>query len=140
VCVCVCERETEMGETERDKDREKNRDSETETKSQRARDRDREPETDRDRDRRMHWYACSCACTMACVWRSENNFQGPVLSFHHVKPGNRTQVFRLGGRCLSPLSHLTSLLSGIFRSNFTNFIPPSWNWMACFHHSPNFWY
>lgn len=39
----------------------------------------------------------------AHVWRSEDNIWGSVLS--HVGPGDRTQVVRLGCKCLDPLSH-----------------------------------
>lgn len=32
-----------------------------------------------------------------------------VLSFHGVSPGDQTQIIRLGGKLLHPLSHLVSL-------------------------------
>ena len=41
------------------------------------------------------------------IWRSKDNQQESVLSFHHVGPGDQTQGIRLGGACLYPLSQLT---------------------------------
>jgi hypothetical protein len=39
---------------------------------------------------------CTCmhmhVCPLVTVWRSENNEQKLVLSFHHLYLGNRTQV------------------------------------------------
>lgn len=40
------------------------------------------------------------------VWRSGDNVKELVLSFHQVGPGARTQVMKLGGKRLYPLSHL----------------------------------
>jgi hypothetical protein len=34
--------------------------------------------------------------------------------FHHVGPGDRTQVFRFGGNHLYPLNHLTSPIIDIY--------------------------
>jgi hypothetical protein len=31
------------------------------------------------------------------------------FSFHHVDLGDQTRVVRLGGKCLDPLEHLTTL-------------------------------
>jgi hypothetical protein len=31
---------------------------------------------------------CVCACANSCIWRSENNFLVPALSFDHVGPGD----------------------------------------------------
>lgn len=45
----------------------------------------------------------------------EDNFQKSVFSFYHVHPGDGTQVFRVSGICLYPLSNLTSNLA-IFNS------------------------
>lgn len=44
-----------------------------------------------------------CACP-TCMWGSEDNFWESALSFHHVNPGDQTQVFRLGVKRLHPLS------------------------------------
>lgn len=40
-------------------------------------------------------------------WQSEANFEGSDLPFHHVGPRDQTQVVRLGGKSLHPLSHLS---------------------------------
>lgn len=45
--------------------------------------------------------ACACKCECTCakghMERSEDNFRELVLTIrHHVSPGDRTQVFRLG--------------------------------------------
>jgi hypothetical protein len=37
-------------------------------------------------------------CTMACVWRSEGDFQKSLLSSHQVSLPDQTQVSVLGGR------------------------------------------
>lgn len=42
------------------------------------------------------------------VWQSYHNLRKSVPSFHHVDLGDWTQ-FRLGDRCLHPLSRLTGL-------------------------------
>lgn len=34
----------------------------------------------------------------------EGQLAGLVLAFHHVGPGDQTQVARFGGKCLYPLS------------------------------------
>lgn len=39
-------------------------------------------------------------CMRHSTWWSEDSFQESVLSFHHVGPGNRTSVVRLGGNRL----------------------------------------
>ena len=39
-----------------------------------------------------------------CVWRSEDSF--PECLFHHVSPGDQTQVVRVSSDCVYPLSHL----------------------------------
>lgn len=46
----------------------------------------------------------------ACVAqrRPENNLQELLLTNHHVGPGDRTQIIRLGGKRLLPASYLTS--------------------------------
>ena len=53
-------------------------------------------------------------CITKHVWRSEDNLQEWVLSFHHVDPREQTQVVRLGSKCLYLLSYqepLTLVLS-----------------------------
>lgn len=48
------------------------------------------------------------ACVHAHIWRPEDNLLEFGLSFHHLGPGNQTQVFMLDGRFLFWLSHVTS--------------------------------
>ena len=43
----------------------------------------------------------------ACVWRSKENFQELILSYH-VAPRDQIQLLRLAGKHLYLLSHLTS--------------------------------
>lgn len=40
-------------------------------------------------------------CTMVYMWKSEDNFQESVLTFHHVGPGDWTDVDRLGAGMLT---------------------------------------
>lgn len=40
------------------------------------------------------------------MWKSETNLQMSILSSNHMVFRDRTQVIRLGGRHLYPLSHL----------------------------------
>ena len=47
----------------------------------------------------------------AQVWRSEDNHQELVLSFHHLGSGDQTRVDRLGGRDFYPLSHFSAQFS-----------------------------
>lgn len=54
------------------------------------------------------WYLCMCAC----AWRLEGSLQESVLFFHHVGPGDRTQVDSLGKQ-LYPASHPTSLAQSL---------------------------
>lgn len=49
-----------------------------------------------------------CHCKAS---RSEDNYEGPVLSFHRVSPRIQTQIISLGSRCLYPLSHLSICFS-----------------------------
>lgn len=42
---------------------------------------------------------------IACVWRSKANLKVSVLTFQHVSPRNWTQMVRLSGKFLYPLSH-----------------------------------
>lgn len=44
---------------------------------------------------------------MTGTWRSEDNLQELVLSFH-AGPKDQTEVGKLGGQHLYPLSHFTS--------------------------------
>lgn len=45
-----------------------------------------------------------CMCVYVCVhmWRSEDNPQELVPSFHHVCSRDQTPAIRLGGKCLYP--------------------------------------
>lgn len=45
--------------------------------------------------------------------RSEDNLWESVLSFHHMDPGDCTQVIRLGSERFDLLSHLTGHLINI---------------------------
>lgn len=51
---------------------------------------------------------CRCVCTpmnkhtCMCIWRAEEELAGSLLSFHHVGPGDKTQVIRLSRRYLHP--------------------------------------
>lgn len=49
----------------------------------------------------------------------------PVLSFHYVDLGDQTQVFRLGSKCLNPMSHLTSPCS-VFRDRGAGRVCSCW--------------
>ena len=54
-------------------------------------------------------------CYTVPVWRSKNNFSKSIISFHHVRVGERTRVIRLGSKCLYQLRRLirpTGRLSG----------------------------
>lgn len=42
-----------------------------------------------------HFYVGGCVHDTAYVWRSEDNFQEMVLSFHHIGLKNQTQTVRL---------------------------------------------
>lgn len=50
---------------------------------------------------------CGSAWTNYMHVRSDDNIQESVLSFHHVCPGNQTQMSRRGSKHLYPLGHLT---------------------------------
>jgi hypothetical protein len=56
----------------------------------------------------MHGYMSGYTPTTGYMWRSQDNLENSVLSFHHVVLGNKAQVLKLGSRHL--LSHLTDLL------------------------------
>lgn len=43
---------------------------------------------------------CADTSAIKCLWRSEDNLEELVLSFHHVVPEDQTQVFKLGDRHL----------------------------------------
>lgn len=49
-------------------------------------------------------------CHPIGVWRSEDNLKDLGLCFHHMVPGNQTEVIRFGGRHLYLLTQLTALL------------------------------
>lgn len=49
------------------------------------------------------WVAAKFTHFLACMWRSEDNFQSSVL--YSVGTSDQTQVIRLGGKCFYPLSH-----------------------------------
>jgi hypothetical protein len=52
-----------------------------------------------------------CASITVRIWQSENNFVKLVLSFHHIGPGDQSQIIRLGGKHFYPLSYLSSLIA-----------------------------
>lgn len=45
---------------------------------------------------------------MVCCWKSGDNLQKSVLSFHFVNAGNWTPVIGLGNKSLNSLSNLAS--------------------------------
>lgn len=45
---------------------------------------------------------CTCLHACVCLWRSQDDFQGVVLSFYNVNTRSCTQVVRLGCKCLYP--------------------------------------
>lgn len=49
-----------------------------------------------------------------CVWRSEDGLKDWILPFLRVGSRFRTQVTRLGGKCLYSPSHLTTLVTPPF--------------------------
>lgn len=49
---------------------------------------------------------CGYTHATVCMWRSEDNLWGSVLSFHHVGSGDWTQTARLAGKLLYPQSQL----------------------------------
>lgn len=46
-------------------------------------------------------------CVMVCIWRSDKNRRESIL-FSYVGPKDPTQVIRLGGKYLYPLSHVVN--------------------------------
>lgn len=67
----------------------------------------------------IHMHACVCMsvqrehqCATTQAWRSEDSLWC-ILSFHHEGPEYRTQVFRLGRKCLCLLRHLAGPLNCI---------------------------
>lgn len=53
------------------------------------------------------WGACELE---ECMWRSEDNLLGLVLSFYHVGPDDRTQVVELYSEQCLPLTDLVRSL------------------------------
>ena len=53
------------------------------------------------------------------LWKSEDIFSESVHVLHHVVPGTRTHVIRLGGKCFYPVCHLMDPLN-------LDFDPISW--------------
>lgn len=49
---------------------------------------------------------CGYTHATVCMWRSEDNLGGSVLSFHHVGSGDWTQTASLAGKLLYPQSQL----------------------------------
>lgn len=47
--------------------------------------------------------------TTTNMWKSEDNMDESVLSFHHVDPSDQTPVVRFSSKHLYQLSHLTSI-------------------------------
>lgn len=52
--------------------------------------------------------AYGCVGITVHMWRSENNLRELVLSYD-MGPGDKTQVIKLGNRCLYLLHHLDGL-------------------------------
>lgn len=70
------------------------------------------------------WTCFPLVCSFVLKLLRCSNFHAIVLSFHQVGPRNWTQVLRLGGKGLYPLSHLTGL---IFLKNKLSYIS-GWSW------------
>ena len=54
---------------------------------------------------------CVCMCVGTCrrhVWKSEDSLLESILSFYPVGSGAQTQVTKLGGTHLYPVSHLNT--------------------------------
>lgn len=56
------------------------------------------------------------------TWCCERTTSKSWFSFHHVGPRDGTQVLKLGGKCLYPLSHLADPSTIVFRDS----------WHVCF--------
>lgn len=50
----------------------------------------------------LHLFVYGGECMPQHVWRAEDNFREPVLSFHHMGSGDQTQVVKLGGNYTEP--------------------------------------
>lgn len=78
----------------------------------------------------MDVHMCVYIYTMACMRRSEDNLGEWVLSFHHVGPGDQTQIVRFGGKYPYWLSHLTGpnrhLCEAAFVQSGKSFIFLAW--------------
>ena len=48
------------------------------------------------------WGGGAAFCAVSHMWRSEDNMQESIFSFHDVGPRNQTQVVRLSGGYLPP--------------------------------------
>lgn len=59
-------------------------------------------------------YVRTNTCSLACVWRSEDNFQELVFSFHHgcygVRSGGQASALRTSTCWATSLAHLLPLL------------------------------
>lgn len=53
-------------------------------------------------------YVCAFTVCCAVLWRSKDNLQESFLSFHHMGPGDPTQVMKIGGKYLYLPSCLAS--------------------------------
>lgn len=53
---------------------------------------------------------CGGACLTIYVQRSKDNVWEKALSFHHMGPGNQTQIARIGGKALYLMSHLATTI------------------------------
>lgn len=51
---------------------------------------------------------------VACLWRTESDFQDSVLTFHHMGSEDRTQGVKLGGKHFSALKHLQTPTAVVF--------------------------
>lgn len=62
----------------------------------------------------VHVHTCNSTCVE--VWEQ-------TISFHHMGPGDRTQVTKLDGKGLSPLSHFTSFIGYFYWLSFPTSSP-----------------
>lgn len=56
----------------------------------------------------MRVVVCGCTHALAHMWRSENTFQGSVLSFCYGGSRDQVQIIKPGSKHLCLLTHLAS--------------------------------
>lgn len=58
-------------------------------------------------------YLSICICVCSYILRSEDTLQESLLSFHHMGPGDWTQIIRLGSRTLPTYPSLPGICSSL---------------------------